>query len=304
MKNFTFCILIFFNLNAVCQPILNASDVTAFNVTGDYYFANSSIIGVGASGANVTWNFSSLEPTFAESRTFKTVSTAPNTNSFPTSNNIVSISDQAYKYNTLTSTKIEQNGDSVGPIVSPNYVNPQTIYTFPFTFNTTFSDTSQMLSSSPIETSTRTYDAYGTVITPYGTFTDCFRVKISTTESPEVRYEWYKLNPYRQIIIAQNFGTTNTNFEIFRTTNLNSSIFETSNVTIFPNPVSSVLNVAMANNVPFNQITIHDSVGKIIYKDSKSNASVAINTENFRSGLYFVSVVTDGLQSTTKFIKN
>lgn len=150
----------------------------------------------GPAGANVTWNFSSLQTNLPSPDTmiFTNPFWTPNQAAFPTSN--LAIQNGANGNNGTIYTIISggsfkiigQNGDfGIGPInVS---MNPQeTIINFPATYNTTFNSTSGIdfrtaFSSFPIDsvrlkevkTKTSRMDAWGTITTPLLSNQSCLR---------------------------------------------------------------------------------------------------------------------------------
>lgn len=71
---------------------------------------------------------------------------------------------------------------------------------------------------------------------------------------------------------------------------------------LYPNPVGSVLNVAL----PFKngQIYIFDSYGKLVMQQSVVTATTSIMVANFPKGMYIIKAVNDeGQRSNGKFLK-
>jgi PKD repeat protein len=66
---------------------------------------------------------------------------------------------------------------------------------------------------------------------------------------------------------------------------------EYSFVNIFPNPVKSNF-IHLESNKFINNVKIFNSLGKIVYTNSFRNNKIQINTNNFRTGIYFISVKT------------
>lgn len=304
MKKITTYLLVLSGFNAFCQPILNSSDLTSFNVSSNYFEGSSATLNSGGFGANITWNYSTIALAANGTENIETVSSAPYSANFPAANYFTKVNNEYYAYHNLTATKLDFLGDSFSTTVSANYLNPETLFTFPFIYNSSLSDTYQESSSSPVVSKVTVYDAYGTLILPFGTYTNCMRIKTTYSDTNEIAYNWFKLSPFRVIASCYILPSGPAFFDFYQATNLSADSFVISKISIFPNPVSSVLNVAMANNAVFSRIIIQDSLGKIIFTEDKNNTSAVINTENFSSGLYFVSVIADGQKSTTKFIKN
>ncbi len=66
---------------------------------------------------------------------------------------------------------------------------------------------------------------------------------------------------------------------------------EYSFVNIFPNPVKSNF-IHLESNQMIDNVKIFNSLGKIVYTNSFGNNKIQINTNNFRTGIYFISVKT------------
>ena len=80
-------------------------------------------------------------------------------------------------------------------------------------------------------------------------------------------------------------------------------------IAFYPNPVTNVLNVVLTNkNYRTATISLMDITGKILVKQIKNgeitsnNAPFTLNTENFSSGIYMVSVTVDGHTSLHKIV--
>ena len=66
---------------------------------------------------------------------------------------------------------------------------------------------------------------------------------------------------------------------------------EYSFVNIFPNPVKSNF-IFLESNQVIDNVKIFNSLGKIVYANSFGNNKIQINTNNFRTGIYFISIKT------------
>jgi Secretion system C-terminal sorting domain len=77
-------------------------------------------------------------------------------------------------------------------------------------------------------------------------------------------------------------------------------------VNVYPNPTSSILNVTVAGNVSLQKISLTDALGKTVYEKLMNNSrkTIALNIENYRSGVYFLTVQTsDGTMVHNKIVK-
>ena len=71
------------------------------------------------------------------------------------------------------------------------------------------------------------------------------------------------------------------------------------NLSVFPNPVISVLNIETSNTLSFKKATVYSTLGKLILETPENQ----INLETLSTGIYFVEVVTDKGSVTKKIVK-
>lgn len=183
MKNITH---ILFMLLAFCQAAFAQITLTSANApvartghrTRDVDTTAAKKLNVGAAAASQTWNFSSLalNPVPAILRTYATTTGAPSASSFPTATLIEReglTNAQGINYHRINATEwvILGDVDSTGQVnVNPD---PQTIFKYPCTYNSTFKDTFYVddpdLGAIELKTVT-TANAWGTIQTQLGTF--------------------------------------------------------------------------------------------------------------------------------------
>jgi uncharacterized protein (DUF1501 family) len=76
---------------------------------------------------------------------------------------------------------------------------------------------------------------------------------------------------------------------------------------IYPNPVSSDLNIYFNKEIKKGNLKIYNSIGKIVYSKNSlsidSNSNQTINIERFLSGNYYLNLRTDTKNITKKFTK-
>lgn len=84
---------------------------------------------------------------------------------------------------------------------------------------------------------------------------------------------------------------------------INESQNQQINFSIYPNPVKENLNIKieLLNNEP-TQLKITNLLGEVVLFEALKNYNSSININNFKSGVYFVTVVNNGIQSTKKII--
>jgi hypothetical protein len=71
-------------------------------------------------------------------------------------------------------------------------------------------------------------------------------------------------------------------------------------INIFPNPANDFIQLS---NIDQANIVITDMTGKVVLNQNNVSEDASINISNLTSGVYFVSVNTENIQETIKFIK-
>lgn len=74
-------------------------------------------------------------------------------------------------------------------------------------------------------------------------------------------------------------------------------------VKVYPNPVSSILNIKNDDNMEITSLKITNILGQIIYSQSNANNQKAIDVTNFNYGVYILSIASDDLVQQFKFYK-
>ncbi|MGV3631383.1 MAG: T9SS type A sorting domain-containing protein [Bacteroidota bacterium] len=70
---------------------------------------------------------------------------------------------------------------------------------------------------------------------------------------------------------------------------------------VFPNPVADYLNVNISTGSADNYVRISDVLGKVVYEE-KISASKKINTEEFKNGVYVLSLTSNGTTYTKRIV--
>ena len=307
IKNYSLITLLFIgSFFANAQPVLNATDFeTELSMT--VYKGNSSGLSPGNAGANQVWDFSGLTLT-PPNFTFNTVAvaTAPSSNNFPASNycwKMIESSDpnniiSEYDFYNLSNTSLEYLGHS-GSSISI-YSDTAIYFQFPYTYNTEINDTYQSSGAPNAHSNTSVYDAYGTLKTPFGTYTNVIRQK--KTEGTYVSYRWYQTKPFS--IIMQGEFTDSSPLTVYKnTTGLGVNPIEPKKaMAIFPNPAHTELNIQLPEQQTLDRVAIKDVTGKIVLKQDQNLNQ--INVSHLANGLYFIEAHSGKEKLVTKFIKN
>lgn len=268
MKKITQIVICLLSSAAFAQPVINSTDFDYINYAYNSKYGSSTTLNQGAEGANVTWNFSSIDLTTSVDSpgTQENVAVGPFSSSFPLSNYVIKVDQNYYAYLNKTSAKIEVLGGSSNTSIDYFYINPDTYLIFPFSFNMTFNDTNQENENTPVISKSTTYDAYGTLITPFATYTNVIRLKF--IENGGTSYSWVKINPYQELLSTDSDGTGTTSFSFTEWISLSVNDFSKTHLDIYPNPASSILNIKLSDNSEIDTITITDLSGKKILEQN------------------------------------
>ncbi|HEX8563045.1 MAG TPA: T9SS type A sorting domain-containing protein [Flavobacterium sp.] len=306
---FTLAAAVLLSVCANAQPVINASNV-ASNFDADLYFAlMPASFSPGPAGPNQTWDYSSIgDGTLLGTQTAIPYATSPLASQFPEANYCYTMdsafSDELmYFYHSLTPTSFEiYSLGYLGEVGEDFRQDPRTYVTFPYTYNTVFTDTYQRATDSGPQTVTATYDAYGTLIMPFGTFQNVVRQKVVTEGN--TNYTWFNVNPFYPILQTAiedgilGFIQDHTQLGI-------GGQGKKTQITIYPNPVTDQLTMKLPVDVAGDiQVLVTDISGKHIVKKAFSTVDIVLETGHMQSGIYFVSVTdSEGATLVSKFVK-
>jgi len=320
------------------QPVLTSGmDPTP----GDVEFrvsADTNGITEGGSGANQTWNYPNLIRTDSVSIQWLLPSQTPYASLFPSSN--LANLDTCYNYFDSTQPKLELVGYfSHGTPVY--YSNFETMLTFPFTYNSNFTDNfaagyAQTGDSLIVNgTANVTADAYGLINLPFGVFLNTLRLKeiITVSDSSVIYhmaiithytiYEWYE--PGRKFSIFKIIYTSVT-IPGFGSINAKHVFYNPASPVIGIRPISSgvVKKYSLGQNYPnpFNPSTkinvqivksglvrmnVYDVLGRevrrLVDQNLQSGAyQVDFDASNLPSGVYFYKITSGNFVDIKKMV--
>ncbi len=320
LLSLTFCLSNIQAQTTLTAATTNPSVGESFNA----HLYDATLVSVGNSGANITWDFSSISSSGTQTTNWVAPSTTPYSSSFSNANIANSDPSGNYYYFSATTTDYSSCGgaSSAGQIVSYSDLEKQLVY--PMTYNTSFTDafaasyTSSGMLINRDGTINGVADAYGTLILPYGTITDVLRVKLEEyyddlyMGSPIVEYEtevyvWYKAGIHHPILSHTTF-IMNGNTTIYGTYIDASHVGIDSNekhlgLKIYPNPSSGLFNLELFANNETTLFEVVDIYGKIVYQTEYSNTSFVkdkIDLSTLSKGIYIVRVTTADYQEIKK----
>jgi len=76
-------------------------------------------------------------------------------------------------------------------------------------------------------------------------------------------------------------------------------------ISVYPNPVVNQVSIDLTNRASVSSIRIVDITGSVIYQDNNAVGGIIknINTSNYKDGLYFIQIESEGIVQVSKLIK-
>lgn len=298
-KLFTITGLFTFLFNAAyAQPAVNDTSNLVPIGLGDSIVVLTSAMSPGAAGPNQTWDFSSLTAPAAGYAQFVYANSTPYTATYPGATRAVKIdipTGTIYEYDIVSATKWEQLANNVTATTGDNYsVNPKTIMPIPFHYSDNVVDTFYKNAVGPY-TVTMTYDGYGTVITPYATYTNVIRMKRSFGGS-DYYYDWYTTSPYVIDVVSYDNNTQKYTFIGHSTTGVNNISGSKTTVQVYPNPFTERTRIAIntMENMANATFTLVDITGRVVKEMPANTREITLDRAGLNAGLYFYSVYNNG----------
>lgn len=104
------------------------------------------------------------------------------------------------------------------------------------------------------------------------------------------------------IILTNSFGSNMFIGKLGTTTGIADNTFN-NEVSVFPNPATNHLTIALGSNNKKVEVTIADITGKIIYTTiSTDTENVEVNTKDFAAGIYVVQIQSADFTATKKLV--
>lgn len=286
-------------------------------------------------GANATWNFSSLTQTGTNTDTYA-APTAGELTDYPGTTEVLTITDNAmntnqFFYKEETST-LSLTGASNADFTLNYNTDNALVGTYPMSFGdpATVDNIAGVLMAqgqSPTYTGTidTEVDAYGTLtfdVTGQGSYSGSV-TRIRTEQNVSftiagifpgtgnlISYNYYKdadgalvFRTFEGVVavpalsITETFSTAEA--LITNTLSVDNDELALNNIKIYPNPVDDVLNIDLGDNILIKSVNIVDINGRAVLTSTGST----INTSQLQSGFYIVRVDTEVGYVTRKFIK-
>jgi hypothetical protein len=340
MRKITFIIMLsVMSIAGFAQITIDKNDMPVPNDTFRISTAaNASSFNFKQTGTNFTWDFTGLQASSQKMESYVSISSTPAIYNLvfmypfvatiarerPDANiGTISITE-GYNFYKNTSSEFKEVGFGAkiqGAPIPVQYQSPDIIYRFPMNYGNTDSCDAAWHVNVPSlgyisekKHRVNEVDGWGTVKTPYGTFS-CLRIKSVVLQEDSFHYDSIPLpfpsipSKYTEYIwLAKNTGfpivkaterMMNTTVEYIDSIKSFAGFGEVpvaAGLNIFPNPASAKLTISFGANQNSNAVVrIYSVGGKEVYRrDVTGKNQTTIDVSGFEKGVYFISVITPG----------
>lgn len=316
MKSKITMVAVLLGLKITAQTITYANFSTSLTQTLNVAIASQSSFNLAlttTTGNAVTWNAGGLVQQTGTPLIhfiYGNPASTPNGALFPTSNyaqyDPALTSVIAYGYVNFSADSVVTVGEYSPSTAHEIYQNGDKHLIFPFAYGQTFNDNyaktnySNATTISSFQTGSRTvtYNGYGTLILPQGTFNNVALISEMRTNSigPNSNsYTWYQVSNGKKLMFYENNAG---NITIAYNTDLASGINELNSkysIILFPNPASESvqLNINSPKQLINNELKLIDAYGKEVRSINFNENFVVIKRNELKSGVYFYSLKTE-----------
>lgn len=292
-------------LCAFAQPQVTQANVPT-SLSANLYYADVQNLDPGQAGQNVTWDFSGVGAVNVGQMSILPASGTPYANTYPAADHCYlyhSSTNDLWYYNRISAQKMETISLVFPQVVAINYThNPVTVVEFPYTYNQVFTD-SYGQNSQDLTTFTATYDGYGTLVLPFGTYQNVIRQKV--VQDGITEYNWFNSNPF--------FPLMQTNLEegsvgMTEPTNLSTGNPGVSfKPGISPNPFTDSVELRLPDAISDNAtVRVTDLLGHTVFSKALQGVNagdvVAINLSGCAPGVYLLQLSDDRHQGIAQKI--
>ena len=290
-------------------------------------------INYGNAGANQTWDFSAYTVTGdVETGTFVDPATTLWAGQVPNSNIAMRslIRDEVVQFMNVSSSVLKANylGAYVEEMnILTAYTDDMDIMHFPFAYGDSYTDTYGYTSENPEwgmtmiteGTVASEADAYGTLITPNGTFTNVLRIKSTDTENYEtwmngtlvdsgttiyVTYDWYDISS-KYPVVSIDYDPEypeETSITYFSMSTGNNEM-ESTTLSVCPNPANDLVKINTSDYHVGDKMNILNANGMRVFSTTIQDDNLVLPVSDFNNGLYFIVIATEnGVKRAGKFV--
>jgi len=317
------------------QPVIDAGLIPSDGDKWEVEFVDATNFQPGAAGPNLSWDFSGIDRSQAQSLTFEIVPLmdAVGSNLFPNADFCWHLKGfnfyNYYQANTdsmsLLGVVAAGNGQEIDFLTT--FSKPEDVIRFPLSFQDNYSYTSKFTAGIPGSITfdgeregTVEVDGYGTISTPFGTYTNVLRVKIveqdNLSNAVETQYAWLESDNFTPLMVY------NTSTDPEETPSLYYArpviVNNTQNLTaraslevkVLGNPIEHQLNISIESKeiLPAFLVQVITADGRIIHTHQQQSLSakeerIEVPVHTLPAGLYFVRVVHANASTQKAWIK-
>lgn len=314
-----------FSQSVISNVVPNFGDQFVYNAVED---APSP----GSAGANVTWDFSNETITETTGNyTVMTPAQVDGSENFPGTTMVWTVdvgfgalrAFMSFDNNAFTSYGEQFEGAGFSSVNT--YTDPMVHFTYPLIYQNTGSDvysgTTSSFSGENDFSGSKSFvvDGYGTVITPYGTYSDVLRVTTINTQTMTVvglevvsnstETSWYSPDypaPVMTILHSEDYNDgTNTDSTksmsalVSYTPASSTGLADHDNqnaFNIYPNPASDQVTLSFLNATANTVVNIYSSTGKLVKTKSNFQSDQKLDVSSLSPGIYIAVLSADGKQ--------
>jgi hypothetical protein len=296
--------------------------------------ANDSLamLSPGASGANQTWNFATLQQHVVDTLTIDAPTGHPGASSYPSAN--VHLNQNGSDAYLMKNSSGVYFIGVVPATVPPFSYNPSwEVLALPNTYGTTFNNNTGYQIKMPYtstppadsvwlkhtEIRSAITDAWGTLVLPSGSYNS---IRMHTTtfnhdsifahipilgwqyvqESIDtiVTYDWFAKNMYYPILSIDSSYSSGLNQGVQYVKGVMTDIplVDASSSHVFPNPVNNTLYISMPSRDA--NLNIYDVNGNVILNTKSDNGSFTLSMSDYAPGVYWYSVSSEQSGKSSK----
>ncbi len=351
-KFYTILLLLFFFIakDSFSQPIFTYANWPTDGVTILSFELDPTGLNPGNGGSSQSWDFSTAVST-GNSSSSQAIDPAltPFSSSFPSANSAAispgSLGSTGYVYFNANSSMVEMLGfvsdNGAGTINSLNYSDARRIVNFPFTFNSTLTDSYSAFSSYMVAgfqvdnyrigNVTVTGDGYGSLVTPGGSYSNVLRIStveyakdsllfmgnLTTQEAFITSYAWSDQSSIQSLFnitydtIISNGTPSYFQSAQFATETTGVNEISAKPLEVYPNPAinTSVVHLRVdelnAGRTIFYATNLQGKNVKQIEFTlyPATNKTVDIDLSDCENGIYLIRLQQEDGSYTTKFVK-
>lgn len=293
MKKILLFIAVACSVNAFAQPILTSGSNVPLPGSSFQILGALAISGTGGPGANQTWDFSNNSFSILDTLIVINPSASPFASTYPSATYSYTFAS-TYTYLQASAGKMEALAYGITAPGSGNDFspNPRTLTPFPFNFSDIATDTWQAVGGNTNNV-TLTYDGYGTLITPAGTYSNVVRIKEDYGNNA-IDYQWYQLNPFMNILAYSNNQNFLYHSKAIGVTGVAETISLGMTVNVYPIPAGKSINFELPGflEASSTQLNIYELTGKLVKNVHINSKNTIVNVEVIEPGIYFYSIQT------------